>query len=461
MKKSLLIIPLTLLILTSCNLNSSEEPAEHNHTFVITKLNNQEGVLSVNQACMDCHERKTVILSEDAQLKDIPILNIKGDISNASKDNKVTVQIDYYSLTKTIENQYATLKVQGNSSLAYPKKNYNVQFYSDNTLEDKDKIKIKEEWGKQSKYTLKANFIDFSQARNIVSCRLYSKLVNSQNIDDGLKNAPNNGAVDGFPVIVFLNDSYYGLYTLNIPKDNWMFAMSGSNTPNATIIEASKANDYSLLKTPITTLEKDNPEGVEAEFLGDSISENDAIASFNAFTEKIRSIDSKQKLLDTFGSSATLQRSVDYYLFCYLALAHDNQAKNILYVNYDIKDDNSPWFPSIYDFDSTWGLAWTGTYFLDAKTQMLPQADYGNLMWQKLYTYYFDELSERYQELRSSILSFDNIVKEFEEFDKTIPSIVRTSEVFKWPTVSIKNRNNLDQIREFLIDRTVVLDSIF
>ena len=31
------------------------------------------------------------------------------------------------------------------------------------------------------------------------------------------------GAIDGFPVLVFNNGNYVGLYTWNIPKDKWNF----------------------------------------------------------------------------------------------------------------------------------------------------------------------------------------------------------------------------------------------
>lgn len=459
--KKLLTVLLCVLLLASCSLFEPKKTEEKKHTPIIKNLIVENNELFIVKGCTACAETTTVKLSEETELKDFPILNINGSISGISKENRVTVQIDYYSPTKTFTNQYATLKVQGNSSAIYPKKNFNVQFYEDDSLESKDKIKINETWGKQSKYTLKANFIDFSQARNIVSCRIYAKIAADRNLSDGLENAPNMGVVDGFPIMVFLNGSFYGIYTMNIPKDNWLFGMTGKKNPNGAIIEASKVSDVSGLTIAAATLEKDNTFGLESEFVGDSVTEQDALNSFNSFTEKIRAIDSKEKLLETFASSSsTIQRAVDCYIYSIVACADDNRYKNILYVNYDIKDPDSCWFPSIYDMDATWGLHWNGGSLFDAN-KMLPKEDNVNLLWIKLYTYYFDEIAERYQELRADILSKDSIVNEFDKFLKTIPEIVTTSDMVRWIFIPLKSQNNLTQIKRFLSERFEILDSIF
>lgn len=97
---------------------------------------------------------------------DMPILNVSGSLDGISNENKINISASYYSESVTFTSS-ATLKYQGSSSLGYPKKNFNIQFL--NEKGKRNKIEIVDSWGKQSKYTLKANYVDYSQARNVVS----------------------------------------------------------------------------------------------------------------------------------------------------------------------------------------------------------------------------------------------------------------------------------------------------
>ena len=152
----------------------------------------------------------------------IPVLSLSGDATDMTKDNAVTMYYEFQG-----RNGQCTVKWQGTSSLAYPKKNYTIKF--DTAFE------AKEGWGEQSKYCLKANFIDATHARNIVSARLWSRLVGTR--DDGLfSTLPQHGAIDGFPIVVEINGKFSGLYTFNIPKDGWLFGLSNSSlTQSATV----------------------------------------------------------------------------------------------------------------------------------------------------------------------------------------------------------------------------------
>ena len=153
----------------------------------------------------------------DYSLYGLPILKLTGDVSAMTKDNAVTLNYTYGDLSGT-----CTCKWQGSSSLSYPKKNYTIKF--DNAFE------AAKGWGAEKKYCLKANFIDHSHARNVVSAKLWGKTVKSRTTANEMLNAlPNGGAVDGFPCIIELNGDFHGLYTWNIPKDGWMFGMNDIN----------------------------------------------------------------------------------------------------------------------------------------------------------------------------------------------------------------------------------------
>lgn len=97
----------------------------------------------------------------------LPILKLTGDTSAMTKDNAVDLQYVYGDRSGT-----ASVKWQGSSSLSYPKKNYTIKF--DNAFE------ASPGWGEQKKYCLKANFIDHSHARNVVSAKLWGDVVDTR-----------------------------------------------------------------------------------------------------------------------------------------------------------------------------------------------------------------------------------------------------------------------------------------
>ena len=151
--------------------------------------------------------------------KDIPRVYIDGTIPTTK--NEVLATLKYQSKTDTF-NAYIKIKCQGTSSLSYPKKNFTIKMFEDEACETKLKKNFRG-WGNQNKFCLKANWIDFSHARNIGCARLWSEVVKSrdeyENYPEEYKTSPNQGAVDGFPFLLYCNGHYWGRYTWNIPKD--------------------------------------------------------------------------------------------------------------------------------------------------------------------------------------------------------------------------------------------------
>ncbi len=130
----------------------------------------------------------------------LPVLNLTGDISQVSKKNTVEVGVQYFSEEQSFKCN-ATLKVQGSSSAIYPKKNYTIKFMDDEGK--KKKISFVDSWGEESKYCMKANWIDVTEARNVVSAKIWGQIVRSREKDDELDSLVNGGAIDGFPIVVY------------------------------------------------------------------------------------------------------------------------------------------------------------------------------------------------------------------------------------------------------------------
>ena len=116
---------------------------------------------------------KSVEPAED----DIPKVFIDGVIPTTKDEVLATMQ--YISKTESF-NAYLKIKCQGNSSMAYDKKNFTVKMYSDEARETKLNKTFKDWNHYGNKYVLKANYIDHSHARNIVCARLWNEVVSSR-----------------------------------------------------------------------------------------------------------------------------------------------------------------------------------------------------------------------------------------------------------------------------------------
>ncbi len=386
---------------------------------------------------------KGLLSLADAQATGIPVLNFTGSMDGISKENKVRLGVTYYNGDQTFT-CYATLKWQGDTSLIYPKKNFNVRFYQDETFNKKYKVELKDGWGKQSKYCLKANWGDFSQARNTVGGQLYSQVVHSRNRNDQISALSNGGAVDGFPVAIYLNQEFYGLYTLNIPKGDKMFGMDGDATTHEAIVIAG-------IEDHIAEWELEHCATAE------SISQTNALYSYNSngqpcfnppYPDNIAwAHNSFKHMLDflfqttdanTFRSEISnyldIDRAIDSLLFTYAINGTDNLYSNLLFVTYD----GMVWIPTMYDMDKTWGMIYNKeekiyTPVLES-SELCQIVNHANILQQRLLEFYPTEIYERYQALRASVLSIDNIDRTFQDFAALIPSAVLNAERQKWTT---------------------------
>lgn len=393
--------------------------------------------------CDECN--KTFYKSIDYADLGIPLVCLDGNIAEATKMNKVEINFSYYG-EKNFE-ETGTVKWQGSTSINFPKKNY--------TLKLDSKLKINDIWGKQKKYCLKANYVDFSQARNVVSAKIYGQIVQSRNLQDEISNLVNGGAIDGFPVVVFNNGNYEGLYTFNIPKDKWLFGMSDSDEKNQAIL---MGDDWTFSTKLCEPINEDFSNGWDLEFYSNEESkiDNDSkwiVDSFNSMMAFLSDNDG-QSFKDGIGNYINVERSIDAMLYTYLLCAQDNVSKNILWITYD----GIIWQPSVYDMDDTWGMVWNGIDWYSHDAMLFSKHDQ-NLLWTRLFDNYVEEIAERWQELRKDILTTANVENAFSKFFDEIPSLVYATEKIKWTEVPSQDKNNLQQITDWCEKRLVALDN--
>ena len=403
--------------------------------------------------CSLCHEEYIGPMTEDDV--GLPIISIDGDLSEISKENKVQVSFGYKDGEKTFDCD-AKIKWQGQSSIAHLKKNYSIQlFEKDTNCKTKKKVQFVDSWGSQNKYCLKANYIDYSGVRNITSAKIYGAMSKSLNLNDRYSELTNGGAVDGYPVILYQNGEYYGLYTLNTPKDKWIFGMNGNETSREAILFARSGNTSICLKEElngnyddgweIEYCSTEENEEIGVQWVTDSM--NNAIRFLNQSTD--------QEFVENVDTYFNTERTIDGLILTALAQADDNRFHNILWSTYD----GIKWCPTIYDFDGTWGLTYNGEAFTQIQDFIMDHQV--NYLWTRLWANFRPQIVERYNYLRENTLSVQSVDSFFTNAVKDISQIVYDSEMKRWPLEPNQQLNSMTQIADYIVNKFEYLDMRF
>ena len=368
-------------------------------------------------------------LAVDWSAYGLPMLYLTGDTAAMTKDDAVDLAYTYKGMNGT-----ASVKWQGSSSLAYPKKNYTIKF--DRAFE------AKEGWGEQTKYCFKANFIDHSHARNVCSCKLWGEIVKSRaDVPTDLSSLPNGGAVDGYPCIIMLNGEFHGLYTWNIPKDGWMFG-----SPKA-ILCADAHTDATRFKA-LATLNGD----FELEYVEDESNTDWVLTSINTAIQAVMDGD-----LDAAGQYIDIPSAIDYYIHTVDENADDGVDKNYILVTFD----GAKWYFSAYDRDTVYGLHWNGKSFTTPAGGYTYATYAGaHALMKLIYDNKAVDLKARAVELRDGIKSEANVAQVFSNFICGIPSQVLDEDARKWPTIPSTSASNLAQILNWYRLRRAYLDPL-
>lgn len=371
----------------------------------------------------------------------LPVLKLNGDTGTMTKDTSVDLQYAYGSLSGT-----CSVKWQGSSSLSYLKKNYTIKF--DNAFEAKDG------WGAQKKYCFKANWIDATHARNVVSARLWGQVIASRATkDEYLAACPNYGAVDGFPCIIMLNGEFHGLYTWNIPKDGWMMNFPTDGASQQCILCANGTGTYNseLFKAE----EGAFGEGFDLEYITDEDNTGWALTSLNNLIRACAASNGSD-LDTTITPMLDWDSVIDYLCFSAPIGNFDGISKNyLLYTRDGVK-----WHMGAYDLDCPFGNWPNGTKIIPANGYpMLYSYTLNHKLFELVTKYKKDQFKARYQELRNSVLSEDNIATEFANFIGGIPDVVFTEEHKKWPGLPLTSVNGLWLITDWYRRKVAVIDA--
>lgn len=337
-------------------------------------------------------------------------IDFDGDFTGMGADDQVPLRVAF-SPNDGPGTKFDYPKVlvdwQGNSSLQYAIKNYNIDLIDEqgNTVD----VQMKDDWVPHDSYHIKANMVDSSHAFNLGIAKLLPTIYTEPH--PGIVNYPDQKvkyAIDGFPITCFHNGKFHGLYTFNLKQHRKVFGMD-KNVPTHFMYRAEEnsamgaaafrnSTDFSIEqefeerhpKRPAGTGVKHNELRRLIDFVKDS---SDAV-----FVRDLPRYFNKNYLYD-------------YYLICYVFGGIDSLGKNMTLSSWDATPTSGIWYPMFYDMDTFFGFDNKGELVWGPDVRC-PE-DYntsGSLLWERVDKLCKNELRARYAVLRRGGLNLENVM---------------------------------------------------
>lgn len=367
---------------------------------------------------------------------ELPTVRLTGNTLGMSKDSQKHLRFKYDYKDSHLSG-YSMTSLQGNSSLNYQKKSFSLKLFTDRSGDVEYKPKFGN-WRKTENYLLKANWIDYTGARNIVASRLYKKMPNAM-LPNGTYGIP-----DGFPVQLYINDSYRGLYTIVQPKKKKLFGLKDKDAVNGARLYSAEVKEGSAVFENSSALD----DNWECKFPADHFDKT----ALNRLTEFVSSCTYEE--FKTYASHyMDIDSLINYIVFSEITMNADGWRKNYNIVTYDGK----LWYIRPYDLDCTFGLDFAGNIDENAYTD--PMKDWMNTtrLWTLTKACFPQEIYHRYMEVRHGALSEDAVINEFKTFMDKVGLETYMNENIVW------NRrgtvyDSLAQIKDYIKTRYAYLD---
>lgn len=412
--------------------------------------------------------------------------NIEGELpTEKGKTTKGT--INFYDMQGNYFKKYVEIDVHGRTSAGFNKKNYTIDFYNDSNYNDSFTIKFGR-WVSLDSFYFQGWYTDAFRGIDIVAYKLYQQMVSTRGYekDKPYKYVYNKDSVsygtetntnasqnlgknalctpDGFPVILYLNGSFWGIYTVMLKKNRENFLMNKKDysaieldLDNGNIVKGIKDWSSFEIRNPKTLICMDGSkyDGDAPKELIDESSEsysssnkdmkNSAITkhaiesladAYNEVAAAISNSKTNEEIKAIIEAHYNVDFIIDYMIFSNLIENVDGWGGNWQWTTWD----GIIWNPNPYDLNATFGL---DPYGLFAKS---PSTGFTSPSVTKyIYDYYKEDVKSRYASLRKdNIISTSNIIGLFKSWIERIGSDNYENEFKKWNATPSQRSSNIN-----------------
>ena len=442
------------------------------------------------------------------------IINVSNiDSMPTTKTQNKKAFLEFWDMQGNYFKKHAILNAQGNSSLVFVKKNVAIDFCDDEWIgDDTPKVRIGN-WVPQDSFHMKAYYTDFFRGVGAVSYKLYDQIVRTRGnmydrpwkkalldmskIGTTTKSLGNpyvgdyslltdTGArcfPDGFPVAVYLNGEFYGIFSFQLKKHRDNYHMDKSTAEH---VHLDGTINYDILwngtivwGTGDNGFEVRNPKNLyaiggnkyDADIKQEEIAGEDEVNTWIAagqlpdgtvisskIKKNLQMTAKVKKYIQDFANSINVIKAaasiyntsskteedlktfrkvfekyydadnlIDYIIVSDLIKNSDGFSKNWQWFTYD----GIKWWVGLYDCDMSFGGHSSGNQITPPLTYHVNTSD--SIPTTYIIKYYKSELTERYKQLADSgIASAANIFELLQEWCMSIGTDFFKEEFKKW-----------------------------
>ena len=350
---------------------------------------------------------------DNTSLPQVRMYASEEEIAKMTLEHKITMRIKYTSTNtekygQSFDLPYCQVGWQGTSSVGYVLKNYQVYLKDENMA---DYLYTPFPNGiPESTFCFKADYMESSHARNVGLARLATDI-----IFDGVKNPSQQqnpkvrNSIDGFPVLMYINDKLMGVYDFNTDRYSYK-AWGYTDEENILSYEISANSDttagaffaYDSSKTSSTELDY-----YRADFMPiyppTRVAGND---DFNEIKRLVEYVDKSEEdnFRDNFEKYFNKKYVLRYLIFVHLFGLVDNLGKNARLTTWD----GLIWWFQPYDCDTCISLDNSGFQKFDSDIEIGDKNVFNTTssrLWEKVMLYFQADIRQEYAELRNTKLN--------------------------------------------------------
>ena len=309
-------------------------------------------------------------------------------------------------------------------------------------------------WQTADRYTLTAGRTDPSAVRGLTAAALWREAVSSrENVPERLNMLPLLGGWDGFPVTVWLNGSYSGLYVLSPRVSGSLFGMYRDE--NAAVAVSAGSGADVLFRGSAFPAAQDGGWTLAWEGAGKG---QPAGSRLNQLIRYVMESDGPT-FRNTLSRYLDVDAAVDAMLFSY-ALGLTGNGIQVMLTYGD------RWIPSFCGTDDVFGAEADGLSFRPASADLPTRTAGGwdsgtdNLLFERLLGAFEGRVTARYRLLRQTVLAQDHILSVIDGQMGRIPSAVYA--LNEGPASgALTAEEERARIMDYLRERLPLLDAAF
>jgi hypothetical protein len=385
----------------------------------------------------------------------IPLIHITIDTSAITSDAKIAGHFTYFNNGEFIESTMG-VRHRGNLSLGFPKKSYDLEFWTDGKTKEKKDVKFK---GMRSDddWILDGMYNEPLRLRSFMATNLWTEIYKPYYLEKEPK------AKSGFEVKyaeVFRNNEYFGIYQFSESVDRKQLKLKKNegNTINGRLYKANSYNggpDFSRSPSKYNNLFP-HWNGWKTEY--PFINYSSDFGDLSQFTNLVVNA-TNESFAKNIEKEVYIPNVIDYYLFVNTMRATDNLGKNYYLGKYNKEE---PYFFVAWDLDGVLGI------IQDGKRERITNSVLGNGLFNRLLEVnpnaYKAKVKARWIALRATAFSNEALQSKIDKiYTKFTEEKVYEREQLVWQN-KLNEDSNLEHynyLKLFLEDRLLFLDDHF